>query len=257
MENTVAFYNDLAEHYHLIFEDWDRSIERQATALGPLLAARVGPAPLKVLDCACGIGTQTIGLARLGHTLVASDASDAALKRAERETVKRELAVNFHLADMRALSALPERDFDVVLAADNSLPHLLSGDDLTLALRNISTLLRPEGIFVATIRDYDTLLQTRPTFQGPAFYSDSGRRRIVHQVWDWCGDAYTVHLHLACETASSWVAKHHVTRYRALQRGELSDSLAATGFYQIEWLTPESTGFYQPIVIARKSAKSR
>ncbi len=27
-EQMASFYNDLAEYYHLIFEDWDRSIER-------------------------------------------------------------------------------------------------------------------------------------------------------------------------------------------------------------------------------------
>ncbi len=251
-EDVNEFYNDLAEHYHLIFEDWNRSIERQASVLGPLLESRIGPAPLKVLDCACGIGTQTIGLARLGHTMVASDVSDAAVRRAERETAKRGLAVKFHVADMRDLSSLAESDFDAALAGDNALPHLLSDDDLALALRRVCAMLRPEGVFVATIRDYDSLLVTRPVIQGPTFYSQNGKRRIVHQVWDWDGNEYTVHLHLAWETDSSWVAKHYVTRYRALKRSELSAALHASGFYQIEWLTPESTGLYQPLVLARK-----
>jgi len=255
-EDTTAFYNDLAEHYHLIFEDWDLSIERQARVLGPLLESWAGPAPLKVLDCSCGIGTQTIGLARLGHTVVASDASDAAVRRAERETARRGLAVQFHVADMRALSSLPESDFDAVVAADNSLPHLLSDDDLALALNGVATRLRPEGVFVATIRDYDNLLETRPAFLGPSFYSDNGRRRIVHQVWDWQGNEYTVHLHLAWETGSSWVTKHYITRYRALKRREFSQILATGGFYRIEWLMPESTGLYQPVVIARKEGHS-
>lgn len=253
-EDVTQFYNDLAEHYHLIFEDWDRSIERQASALGPLLESRLGPVPLKVLDCACGIGTQTIGLARLGHTVVASDVSDAAVRRAEREIAKRGLAVKFHVADMRDISSLPESDFDAVLAADNALPHLLSDDDLVLALRSVCALLRPEGGFVATIRDYDSLLETRPAIQGPAFYADNSKRHIVHQVWDWHGNEYTVHLHLALETESSWVANHYVTRYRDLKRSELSAALYASGFYQIEWLGPESTGFYQHLVLARKKA---
>src|ERR1700733_9619056 len=106
--DTGAFYDDLAENYHLIYEDWERSIERQASVLGPLLQDRVGPTPLKVLDCACGIGTQTIGVARLGHSVVASDLSAAAVKRAELETRKRGLEVKFHVADMRNLSSVPE-----------------------------------------------------------------------------------------------------------------------------------------------------
>ena len=32
-----AFYDDLAPDYHLIFEDWERSIARQAAVLATLL----------------------------------------------------------------------------------------------------------------------------------------------------------------------------------------------------------------------------
>jgi glycine/sarcosine N-methyltransferase len=252
-EGTAAFYSDLAEHYHLIFEDWDRSIERQAGVLSRLLEARLGPVPLKVLDCACGIGTQTIGLAKLGYTVVASDVSDAAVRRAERETGSRGLEVRYHVADMRNLSPISDSLFDVVLAADNALPHLRSDDDLILALENISTKLKDGGLFVATIRDYDQLLETRPTFQGPAFYLENGRRRIVHQVWDWRGNDYMVHVYITLENEASWETKHFTTTYRALERKTLTEILARTGFRSIEWLMPESTGYYQPIVISRKS----
>lgn len=30
---TQSFYDDLASDYHLVYADWDRSIERQAAAL--------------------------------------------------------------------------------------------------------------------------------------------------------------------------------------------------------------------------------
>lgn len=37
-----------------------------------------------VLDCACGIGTQAVGFARLGYDVTASDISDAEIKEAKR-----------------------------------------------------------------------------------------------------------------------------------------------------------------------------
>ena len=250
--DTVAFYDDLAEHYHLIYEDWDRSIERQANVLGPLLETRIGTTPLRVLDCACGIGTQAIGIAGRGHTVVAADLSNAAVRRAEHETRKRGLDMEFHVADMRDLSALPESVFDAVLVGDNSLPHLLSDADLRQALKNIALRLTPGGILLATIRDYDSLLYTRPSFQGPAFYSENGTRRIVHQVWDWDDNQYVFHLYLTWNSDSFWTTKHYASRYRALRRQELTKNLIASGFHKIEWLMPEAASFYQPIVLARK-----
>jgi glycine/sarcosine N-methyltransferase len=255
--DIAAFYNDLAEDYHLIFEDWDRSIERQASVLGPVLEARAGAAPLQVLDCACGIGTQTIGLARRGHRVTGSDVSDVAIARARREASLRGLEVDFHVADMRDLSALPEASFDAVVAGDNALPHLLSDENLVRALVSLRTTLKPQGIFLATMRDYDDLLRTRPALQGPAFYSKDGRRHIVHQVWDWDGNEYTMHLYLTVEAGSAgspWIAKHYATRYRALQRKELAQRLESSGFCEVEWLMPEATGLYQPMVVARKDA---
>jgi glycine/sarcosine N-methyltransferase len=63
MPDTVqTFYDTLAPHYHLLFEDWQASIERQSRALNRLLPA----APQTILDCACGIGTQSIAFALAG-----------------------------------------------------------------------------------------------------------------------------------------------------------------------------------------------
>ena len=247
-----TFYDDLAEYYHLLFEDWARSIERQAAVLGPLLERYTGRGAPRVLDCACGIGTQTLGLAGRGHDLVASDLSSAAVARAQREARSRGLEVPFHVADMRDLSAHPAQDFDAVLVADNALPHLLLKEDRDLALREMAERLRAGGVLVVTLRDYDRLIQTRPAMQTPSFFGEPGSRRIVHQVWDWEGTEYDVHLYISFETDGGWVTKHFVSRYQALLREDLNASLRVAGFADIRWLEPEETSFYQPVVIARR-----
>ena len=127
---TRPFYDDFAEYYHLIFQDWARSIEWQASVLGPLLECEMTSQSLRILDCACGIGTQALGLARRGHDLTGTDLSEAAVLRARREAQQRSLPIRFSVADMRDLSSLPETGFDVVLAVDNALPHLLDPQDL-------------------------------------------------------------------------------------------------------------------------------
>ena len=247
-----TFYDDLAEHYHLIFEDWSRSIERQAGVLGPLLERYTGCVAPRVLDCACGIGTQTLGLVARGHDLVASDLSCASGARAQREARLRGLEVPFHIADMRDLSGLPAQDFDAVLAADNALPHLLFKEDRDRALREMAGRLRAGGVLAVTLRDYDRLIQTRPAMQPPSFFGEPGSRRIVHQVWDWEGPEYDVHLYISLETDAGWVVKHFVSRYQALLQEDLNASLRVAGFRDIEWLEPEETSFYQPVVIARR-----
>ncbi len=252
-DSAEAFYDELAESYHLIFEDWDRSITTQAAVIGPLLERYTGQVSPYVLDCACGIGTQTLGLAQRGHIVVGSDLSRSAITRAKREADLRNLEVTFHVADMRQLSTIPEASFDAVLIADNALPHLLSQRDLEQAAAGIAGKLKDSGILLATIRDYDQLLSTRPTMQAPAFYEREGRSRFVHQVWQWDGDQYAIHVYLTLQSDGAWTVKHFVSKYRALRRSDLNQALYGAGFTNILWLEPGATSFYQPIVVATKS----
>ena len=249
---VLGFYDSLAPYYHLIFEDWDRSVERQAGILNSLLEARLGVGPRKILDCACGIGTQAIGFAQSGHRVVGSDLSSAAVERAKHEAESRGLNISFFVADMTSLSTVPGDDFDVVAALDNALPHL-AGGQVGDAVRAMTAKLRPGGLFLASTRDYDALIVERPTAQGPAYYGERGRRRIVHQVWDWSDrEWYVVHLYITVKTEEGWDSHHFVSEYRCLLRAELSDVLATAGYEEFQWLMPGESGFYQPIVVARR-----
>lgn len=252
-ESVETSYDDLAESYHLMFENWSHSVARQAAIIGPLLEQYTGKSSAYVLDCACGIGTQTIGLAQRGHILVGSDLSRSAIAQAASEARTRDLDIRFRVADMRDLSSIPESGFDAVVVADNALPHLLSQPDLERATVEIAAKLKDSGILLATLRDYDQLLSTRPTMQAPAFYEQDGKSRFVHQVWQWDGEQYALHVYITLETESGWKVKHFDSRYRALRRSDLNQALQAAGFRDILWLEPGTTSFYQPIVIATKS----
>ena len=254
MGAVEELYNDLAASYHLIFEDWDQSIARQAAVLGPLIERLTGEARPRVLDCACGIGTQALGLAQRGHLLVGSDLSQRAVERARKEARQRGLDIPFYVGDMRDLSTVPESAFDAVLVGDNALPHLMTQPELEQALAAIRAKLADSGVLVASLRDYDALSVAKPSVQPPAFYVRDGRTRIVHQVWQWDGNTYVFHLYITQQTDDGWDARHFVSRYRALQRAELNDALRTTGFTEVEWLDPLATSFYQPIVVARKAA---
>ena len=251
-EKIVSFYSPLAEHYHLIFEDWNQSIDRQAKILNPLLASEVREGPLKILDCACGIGTQAIGFALYGHQVVASDLSPAAVARAIKEAEQRRLRIAFHVSDMTSLGEITESDFDVVAALDNALPHL-SPSALRCAFAAIASKLKPHGLFIASIRDYAALMPQKPSIQGPVFYGVEGSRRIVLQVWDWIDETrYALHQYITRQSGDGWINHHFVSEYRRLLRDELESGLQSAGFAEVRWLMPAESGYYQPLVLARR-----
>ena len=246
------FYDTLAEHYHLMFENWNQSIERQGATLNALLRVELPRSPLVLLDCACGIGTQAIGFAQAGHRVVGSDLSPGAVARARREARQRGLNISFAVSDMTSLSEIENGAFDVAAVMDNALPHL-TASQLAQALRAMNSKLKPDGLLIASTRDYDQLIADRPVVQGPAFYGADGSRRIVHQVWDWIDkERYVFHVYITMKSDGTWVSHHFASEYRCLLRGELTSALRDAGFGQARWLMPSESGYYQPIVVAKK-----
>jgi glycine/sarcosine N-methyltransferase len=161
-EGVKSFYDQLAGNYHLIFEDWEASIRRQSAVLAAMLERECGaPASLKVLDCACGIGTQALGLAGLGFQVTACDLSPLAVERARVEAEKRGLSVQTFVADMLDLTAIPDGEFDAVICMDNALPHFASEEQLLRAASQMRRKLRPGALLMASIRDYDVILFNR------------------------------------------------------------------------------------------------
>ena len=255
MADTAQPYDELAAHYDQIFENWEESIARQATVLGGILHNECGERlPIRVLDCACGIGTQSLGLAMSGFDVEGCDISSGAIQRARLEALNRGLRVPFSVGNMLQLSAIPQSRFDAVICIDNSLPHLENDQQLLQAAQQAYGKLRPGGSFIGSIRDYDRLVVERPTTQGPSFYSDGGSRRIIFQIWDWLDERrYRFHLYITRNTESAWQTFHFTSTYRAVLRSELQRILEGAGFVNIRWLSPLDSGFYQPIFVAHRN----
>ena len=76
MDIIQTFYDNLAAHYDKLFLDWQATTYEQADILSKIFKEYGFNNTANLLDCACGIGTQAIGLARLGYNVTASDISD-------------------------------------------------------------------------------------------------------------------------------------------------------------------------------------
>jgi glycine/sarcosine N-methyltransferase len=248
---VLQFYEDLADHVPLLFADWRQGVGWQGEILDRLIRHHTTGAIERILDCTCGIGTQSIGLALRGFQVTGTDLSPRTIARANQEAASFGVSIHFTVADLRSLKSALPGEFDVVISCDNALPHLLTDEDLQLAMRNIATKLRPEGTFLATTRDYDQLIQEKPTATTPRVFKD----RITFQVWDWWpnGRGYNFQQFILRSENGQWNTVCHAGVYRALQRSELTVALETNGFHQVTWLTPEQSGYYQPIVLARKT----
>lgn len=248
--NVADFYDRMEPFYHLIFPDWEASIHRQAKQLDKVIREVWQRRPALVLDAACGIGTQTIGLADLGYTMTASDISPASVERCRREASQRGLQIRTKVADFRSLATDVEAQFELVIACDNAIPHLLSDDQIQLALEQMYMCLHPGGGCLLSVRDYAEYDKTTDAVQLYGMRVEGDTRYLVFQVREFRDDLYDVifyfvedHGEAHCET--------HVMRstYYAISTDRLTALVEMAGFKDVRRIDDQ---YYQPLLLGTR-----
>jgi SAM-dependent methyltransferase len=247
---TRDFYDELAPWYHLVFEDWDRSMARQGMQLDAIIRAKWGGRLHSVLDAAAGIGTQSIALAALGYDVTASDISTGAIARLTREAAQRGLTIHTGVEDLRTLSrSCAARD--LVIACDNSLPHLLSDEEILQALRECFSCTRPGGGILISMRDYEVPpaggTETRPygtRKQGDASF-------VLTQVWEWDPPYYDLAFTITEETTDpACRPKVFRTRYYAVSVARVMELMTESGYTRVRRV---DGAFYQPVIVGTRA----
>jgi glycine/sarcosine N-methyltransferase len=256
MKNSVVdFYNRLAASYPLIYQNWDRSVVRQGRVLDRVIR-RYFPRkpPGSLLDCSCGVGTQAIGLALRGYPVQGTDLSPRAVEEARRAAKRFKVKIKLGTADFRKLDRQVPGQFDAVISCDNALAHLLNRRDLSLALKGMKAKLKPGGLLLLSIRDYDAILKDRPSATPTVLYGKPPHWRLYFQFWNWAkkGLEYEGRLFLIRKSHGRWESKDFTTRYRALSRSELTGLLKGRGFKGVQWHESRETGYFQPILTCFK-----
>ncbi|MEM7480906.1 MAG: class I SAM-dependent methyltransferase [Acidobacteriota bacterium] len=250
--STREFYDRLADHYHLVYADWEASIERQGAALRRILQAK-WPQPVKtVLDAACGIGTQSLALARAGFRVTASDLSPGAIERAQREAEERGLELAFAVADMRFLSEVHRGTFDLVLAADNAITHLLDETEISRTFQQFYRCTRPGGGCLISVRDYSQLPTEGVHFEPHGVREVDGGRQVLFQVWKFDGSIYETSLYRVTDGGDG-VCQTEVGRalYHAIAIPRLIQLMENAGYQAVERI---DGAFFQPVLIGLRPA---
>lgn len=251
MDIVQKFYDNLAPQYDNLFLDWNKETFEQALILRRIFTMYGFENSEAILDCACGIGTQAIGLARLGYDVTASDISEGELKEAKKRAENNKVNISFAKADFRKLSDAFEQKFNIILAMDNALPHMLTKQDLEMAIESITERLNEGGIFVASIRDYDEILKNKPPYSPPYIHKTEKGKRLSFQTWEWNYNNYKLTQYIINDEETLKISKFDC-EYRAIKREELTNLLLKYGCSKVDWLFPQDSKFYQPLVVARK-----
>ena len=92
----------------------------------------------------------------------------------------------------------------------------------------------------------------KPPYSPPYIHKTAKGQRVSFQTWSWEGDNYRLIQYIVDDEDALQVSKFEC-EYRATRREEMTDLLKENGCGEVVWMFPEETGFYQPIVVARKA----
>ena len=239
-----SMYDEIAQLYHLIYEDWDSSIKSQATQLWQVIHSVWGEGLHRVLDVTCGIGTQAIGLAQQGFNLTASDISANSIARAKDEAELREVAIHFTVCDILSAAEQHGPNFDLVISCDNSIPHLLSDDEILNGIRQMFRCLRDGGGCLITLRNYSESENEKRDFLPYGVRTFNGKRYAVFQTREFDGDHYTASMYFV-EEADRPVVQVGRSRYYAVSPSRVVELMRAAGFADVQRF---DDAFYQPVL---------
>ena len=225
-------YDEFSADYDR-FVDWPARlavelpfIERELQAAG----AR------RVLDAACGTGMHAIALARRGDGVVGADASAGMIERARANADAAGVDVRFEVAGFGELAArLGGPPFDALLCLGNSLPHLLTPDDLAGALADFAACLRPGGALLIQNRNFDRVLARGERLMEPQAHQERKEEWIFLRFYDFEPDGTLTFnvVTLRREGAAIWRQQVASARLWPQRREELVAALGDTGFDEI------------------------
>ena len=249
---TEHYYDDLASYYKLIYQDWNASIEKQGKALDGVIREFFGEGAKRILDAACGIGTQSIGLAERGYLVCASDISKGAIIEGRTEAIKRGLSIEFQVTDMRRLVETYPHPFDVVIACDNAIPHLLSNDEIRRVFEQFYQCTTSKGGCIVSLRDYAAMERVGVRLYPRTVHDTDNGRVILFDSWNFEGDYYDMTTYVV-EDNNGPTANTHVIRggrYYCVSIATIESLLVQAGFQQVATLRDR---FFQPLIVGMKN----
>jgi hypothetical protein len=166
---------------------------------------------------------------------------------------KRSLNLQFATADMRELSKVYQDTFDVVIACDNAIPHLLSEEDILLAFQQFYACTTENGGCIISVRDYANMELGGRQFYPRTVHQTPEGRVILFDIWDFEGAYYNFTTYIV-EDRGEAVARTHVIqggRYYCITMAELERLLVKAGFQHVVVVRE---GYHQPILVGLKSS---
>ncbi len=186
--DQVSGYNAFARYYDELTANID--YKKRALYFNEIINRYKTTEGMILLDLACGTGSISEEMARLGYDVIGVDNSDEMLGIAIEKKFDSGLNIQYLCQDMRNIDMFGT--IDVTVCALDSINHLQSLDDVRKVFEKVALFAEPQGLFIF---DINTVYKHRCVLANNTFTYETDN---VYCVWENSLDTSTdsVKMHL-------------------------------------------------------------
>ncbi len=233
--DNMQLYDDIADWYDILFPI-PEGYDREFVEYFHLEVLQKNHAH-SILDCACGTGNQSIGLAKLGYSVVSSDLNLEMLRKAQAKARYHKTELNSVNLGWDELSKVFGRErFDAVLCAGNSLYHYSSNLEKLKYLTEMCAVLRKDGVCFVDYERWDDDFREigRQRFRLYGSIEDKGRNIVRFSVYEHEGRKQILTLYFIIEKDKRVEIKTSVVLGYAFTADELFTLAKEAGFSKVQ-----------------------
>jgi 2-polyprenyl-3-methyl-5-hydroxy-6-metoxy-1,4-benzoquinol methylase len=223
--NVAEFYDGLASSYDAM-TGFEKRFGQEEAAFRQLVEQY---SIRTALDAGCGTGFHSLILSRLGVRVTGVDVSSEMLEQAKNHARALGLNAQFVRSTFENLGENVSERFDGVFCLGNSLPHVLSREELQRTLGGFHRLLNPRGVLIIQMLNYDRIMTRRERVQ--SVKEESGT--IFVRFYDFEDELLRFNILRLKRTHSGFIPELDSIALRPVVRGELSNLLAEAGFVEV------------------------
>ncbi len=150
MLENKEFYDSISAFYEKMI-DFEKNLELRINAYQRIFSVKGTAA-----DIGCGVGLDSIALAKNGHTVTAFDISPKMIEEVKQNALKYNIDIETHTHSFESLPKNYNNKFNYVVSVGNTLAHLNS-KELKRAIKKMYNLLLPGGKIFLHILNYQLI----------------------------------------------------------------------------------------------------
>lgn len=146
----MGFYDEISKYYDDIFKDDKETVD--------FLAENSGKPPKSLLDIACGTGSYSLELAKIGYDVSAIDLDNKMIEQLKIKAKRMNIQVKAVQGNMLETDEKINGKFDLIFCIGNSLVHLDGEEEIEIFLKKVKYMLKEKGRLIIQIINYDRIL---------------------------------------------------------------------------------------------------